>query len=118
MIMPFSSISTVWVIAETAYGLISGESHFFRSDTCDHGNPSAAMACFPLSTLSSSETPRLLKPLGWYFSYNFTTWGFSRRQGPPQEAQQSIRVIFPFPLERANDFTSGCLPATTRAFFP
>src|SRR5688572_6523292 len=65
------------------------------------------MAFSHFSLLWSKETPKISKPLSLYLLYIFTTFGFSRRQGPHQEAQKSISTYLPFKEESDFEPPSG-----------
>ncbi len=93
----------------TLYCKAIGSSQPFKLDTWYQFNPSFAIAPFHLEASSSSETPMMFNPLEWNSLYKATTLGFSFRQGPHQEAQKSIIVIFPLASFNENIFPSGVL---------
>src|SRR5688572_20169297 len=99
--VPFSLIATIFPsgstrklsgIPRTPYNLPASLSHPLRSDTCCHFSWSFLMASSHALRPSdlSSETPSMVKFFVLNFSYTRTMLGFSRRQGPHQEAQKSI----------------------------
>src|SRR5690554_277984 len=66
----------------------------------------AALASFWFGA-PSKETPIISRPLSLYFSYTFTTFGFSFLQGPHQAAQKSMIVTFPLISFKLTNFPSG-----------
>src|SRR3989338_10365382 len=74
--------------------------------------PSFSMACFQAASSRSKEMLMISKPFPFlnfallYLEYACTTLGFSRRQGPHQEAQKSISTNLPLNLESEMTFPS------------
>src|SRR3989338_1283887 len=111
-------MSTVKGIPETPYNLAALLAQYPRSLTWfGHDKLSFSIASSQRARSLSRDTLMTVKPLSLYFSYNPTTCGFSRRQGPHQEAQKSRRTTFPRKSESFIELPSGSNSSKSRASY-
>ena len=105
-IFPLGSSRRFWGIDLIPYIFETSLSQYLRSETWVQVRPSFSIAfsqfCLPCSL--SSDTPRTVNPLSLKSLNAFTTFGFSARQGPHQDAQKSIRTYFPLKSDSLTGF--------------
>src|SRR5688500_1499099 len=99
---PSGATRKFWGMDWTPYNLAAAFSQYFRSLTWVQVRLSLRMAFIQrsLSAERSRDTPSTVKPLSRKRLKLATTLGFSRRQGPHQEAQKSTSTYRPRKEER------------------
>src|SRR3569623_287141 len=103
IIFPAGSIRKFLGILCTLYNLATALFQNLRSDNCVHPPKRSALIAFNQENIApglSNDTPTIVKFLFLYLLYVLTTFGFSWRQGPHQDAQKSSNTYFPLNDER------------------